>query len=924
MLVRVFVVIVVAAVAMVGGGWATRSLIRAGHWSAGQSNTEAATVDESEQWYTCGMHPNVLQKEPGLCPIRQMNLTPLKTESADEDGAGGARQRNVLFWRAPMNPNYVSKQPGKSPMGMDLVPVYADADQSTSAHTIRIDPVTIQNMGIRTATITRGPLVKTIRTLGRVEYDERRVTFVDTKFSGWIESLFVDQTGQPVAKGERLFEVYSPELYAAQQEYVSALDGLERLVPSTIEYARDDAVKLVEAAMTKLRYLDVSDGQIDRLGDTRQIGKTLAIHSPAEGIVTEKMALEGMYVKPGMRLYTIADLTRVWVYVDIYEYQLPWIRVGQEASITLPYVPGRAFHGQVVYIYPYLERQTRVIKVRLEFENPTLELKPGMFANVKLESELQGDAVLVPREAYIDSGIRQVVFVVRGGGKFSPRDIQVGVEAENGMVEVLYGLDEGEVVVTSGQFMLDAESKLKEAVAKMMEVERATTTKRSPKTDGDTPADDPSTDPPSETSTIPSDATHACPMDEHPDETDPAKQGPFFAGEPGRCPWCGMKLAPLDELKWVRVARAAEGGDVAYTCPDHQHVFSETDATCPRCGRELVPFKVLYTCPDPEHAGVIALSSGNCPHCGRGLAGYRGLWLDEAMADQNLPPDPALADAAAYRCTIHPLVHSEGPGQCTICAAALASTAPMDTEPAALQIPEGAAYTCPMKECRHFAEQPGECPVCGMDLRPLEKVGWAKEMLAARPAPAAPDSYLCPMHAGEAPGIEPGRCPICGMHLVREKTFQRPAGAPALVAAQMNYILEHYLELQRLLASDRTVDVARQALGLAAASEELGRHLDDPAVDLPPEVKAAASSLHKAALKTTGADLEADRVTFVVLSAAVRTLVRHARPDRDRWPKLYIYHCPMSKGDWLQASEEKANPYYGFKMLKCGQLKAVD
>ncbi|MCP4245475.1 MAG: DUF3347 domain-containing protein [bacterium] len=229
-----------------------------------------------------------------------------------------------------------------------------------------------------------------------------------------------------------------------------------------------------------------------------------------------------------------------------------------------------------------------------------------------------------------------------------------------------------------------------------------------------------------------------------------------------------------------------------------------------------------------------------------------------------------------------------------------------------------------MQECWHVAERPEECPVCGMQRGALEGIGGAEEMLADGRPPGAADSYMCPRQPGEAAGDEPGRCAICGMHLVREKTFEKPVGATAQVSAQMNYVLEHYLELQRLLASNRTGDVARQALGLAAASEALGRHLNDPDVNLPPEVKAAASSLHAAALKTTGADLEADRVTFVALSAALRTLVQHARPDRDRWPKLYIYHCPMSKGDWLQASEEKANPYYGFKMLKCGQLKGVD
>jgi hypothetical protein len=179
------------------------------------------------------------------------------------------------------------------------------------------------------------------------------------------------------------------------------------------------------------------------------------------------------------------------------------------------------------------------------------------------------------------------------------------------------------------------------------------------------------------------------------------------------------------------------------------------------------------------------------------------------------------------------------------------------------------------------------------------------------------------MHPEDAIAARPGTCALCGMQLVAESAMKRPTAASEHVAAQMDYIVEHYLELQKLLASDRTTDIARQALGLASASQELLQHIHDPNVDLPPEAVAAAQKLHAAALKTTGASLAADRVTFVELSAAVRTLVEHARPDRKRWPKLYLYHCPMSKGDWLQATDDKANPYYGFKMLKCGELRGI-
>ncbi|MFQ5461429.1 MAG: efflux RND transporter periplasmic adaptor subunit [Phycisphaerae bacterium] len=943
---RASVMVLIALVAIVAGGvggyvLAKRVTSQAGGTTAGGAATAggSATAD-GDQWYTCGMHPNVLQKSPGDCPICQMKLTPLKKNDDSDSRGGPSLERKVLYWRAPMDPNYISQKPGKSPMGMDLVPVYADAEDSASAHTIRIDPVTIQNMGIRTAVVQRGPLIKTIRTVGRVDYDEQLVTFVDTKFSGWIEELNVDETGQRVAKGQQLFGVYSPELYAAQQEYLSAIQNLPRLKESTFAPAREEAVKLVDAAVTKLKYFDVPDEQIEGLRESGKIEKTLGIHSPAGGIVTEKMALEGMYVQPGMRLYTIADLSRVWVYLDVYEYQLPWIRVGQHATMSLSYVPGEEFVGTVVYIYPYLEPRTRVIKVRLEFENPHMALKPGMFASVRLESDLHRDAILLPREAYIDSGTRQVTFVDLGNGKFAPRDIQVGVEAEDGMVEVLYGLDDGEVVVTSGQFMLDAESKLKEAVAKMMEAERAKTTKRTPPPDAHAGHDhgkmavaDAMAMPPGTTHAcpmeahpdetdpadqgpyfadapgkcprcgmkvkpldalswtkkyrpgrataavsadggMPTDAKYACPMETHPDEADPANQGPYFANNPGKCPRCGMKLKPIDDLDWVQARRAADGGDVAYTCPDHQHVFSDTVGECPRCGKPLSPFKVMYSCPNPEHADVISRSPGNCPHCGRGMAAFRGVWLDEAMANANLPTSPGLAQTAPYQCPTHPLVHSGKPGKCTICGAE------------------------------------------------LERTSAASEPAPVQTAAVDGAAYVCPMHPDQQRSAQPGVCSICDMQLVRKSALNRPQAAPEHVAAQMNYILEHYLELQRLLAADRTTHLTLHALGLVSASETLSKHIADPGMDLPPEAVEAAKRLHAAALKITG-KLDADRVTFVELSAAVTTLVEHARPDRKRWPKLYLYHCPMSKGDWLQPAEEKSNPYYGFKMLNCGELKGV-
>lgn len=447
-----------------GGYWVTVRL--------GVPQASTGEVAVSGQLYTCGMHPNVIQEGPGECPICHMKLTPLKRSEDDVAGAGGPGERKVLYWRSPMHPDVVSDAPGKDPMGMDLVPVYADESESPAGHTIRIDPVTVQNMGIRTAGVKRGPLARTIHTVGRVDYDEQTLYYVDTKFDGWIEKLYVDQTGAQVEQGEPLYEVYSPTLYAAQEEFLAALRGTERVAGNTMPEALEQFRQLASAARTRLRYYDVSDEQIEELAQTREIRKTLTIRSRGRGIVTEKAAIEGMYLMPGTRLYTIADLAKVWVYVDIYEYQLPWVRVGQEARMRLPYVPNREFVGRVMFIYPYLEKNTRVIRVRLEFENPTLEFKPAMYANVTLRADLGRSALLIPREALIDSGTRRVAFLDLGGGRFQPRHVQTGVEAEDGMVEVAYGLDEGDRVVTSGQFLLDTESKLKEALAKMLDVQK--------------------------------------------------------------------------------------------------------------------------------------------------------------------------------------------------------------------------------------------------------------------------------------------------------------------------------------------------------------------------------------------------------------------------------------------------------------------
>ena len=377
---------------------------------------------------------------------------------------GQAREKKILYWKAPMDPNYISEEPGKSPMGMDLIPVYEGEDDGAEPGTVKIDPVIVQNIGVRTAEVKRMALTRSIRTIGRVGYDEKKVHHVNIKVAGWVEKLYVSVTGERVRKDDILLGIYSPKLVSAQEEYL-----LARQYGDTM--AGVGRSSILELSRRRLELWDVPEHQIREIEEKGVAMKTLHIHSPASGIVIKKSVVEGMYVKPGMTLYTIADISRVWVYVDIYEYEVPWVKVGQGAEMTLASYPGRVFKGKVTFIYPFMGAKTRTNKVRLEFDNPGLKLKPDMYANVTLSSVVSKSAVAVPAEAIIRSGARNVVVVARGSGKFSPRPVTLGVEAE-GYYEVRDGLEEGEVVVTSAQFLIDSESRLKEAITKMLEARK--------------------------------------------------------------------------------------------------------------------------------------------------------------------------------------------------------------------------------------------------------------------------------------------------------------------------------------------------------------------------------------------------------------------------------------------------------------------
>lgn len=328
--------------------------------------------------------------------------------------------------------------------------------------TVQISPERQQLIGVKFGTVEMKTLEKVIRTVGRVEFDEKRIVTVSPKIGGWIEELYVDFTGRSVRQGEPLLTIYSPELVSTQEEYLLALRAQKDFGRSSFPEVAGSGKALAEAAKRRLKLWDISEDQIRALEESGQPQKTLTLHAPYSGVVLEKMAYKGMNVMPGMALFKIADLSVVWLIADIYEYELPFIRLGQQAAVRITSFPGETFRGKAVYIYPTLNGETRTAKVRFEFPNPYGKLKPEMYANVELKVYL-GKKLAVPESAVIDTGARQVVIIDRGNGYFEPREVRVGSKVDD-FYEVVSGLKAGERVVTSAAFLIDSESKFKEAV----------------------------------------------------------------------------------------------------------------------------------------------------------------------------------------------------------------------------------------------------------------------------------------------------------------------------------------------------------------------------------------------------------------------------------------------------------------------------
>ncbi len=387
------------------------------------------------------------------------------------------KERKVLFYRHPMNPQVTSPTPQKDEMGMDYIPVYEEEREAEEAHgTVIISPEKIQKIGVKSEEAKIRTLKRTIRTVGRIDHDETRVFNINTKIGGWVEKLYVNRTDQMVYPGEPLLELYSPELVATQEEYLLALRARERVKDSPYEEITKGADSLIEGARQRLKYWDITDDQIKRLEQDGKIARTMTIYANVHGIVTEKMVNEGMRIEPGDLLFTIIDHSHVWVYGEVYEYELPFIKIGQKARIIPSYTPTEIYIATITHIYTHfgtvrheaegMMEEARTAKIRFDLPNPEHRLKLGQYVNVELAVDVAANAVTVPDSAVIDTGTRQVVIVDKGNGRFEPREVKVGGQGD-GYYQIVSGVKAGEKVVTSANFLIDSESSFRAALRGM-------------------------------------------------------------------------------------------------------------------------------------------------------------------------------------------------------------------------------------------------------------------------------------------------------------------------------------------------------------------------------------------------------------------------------------------------------------------------
>jgi RND family efflux transporter MFP subunit len=461
--------VVTATVLLAGGVWlgmTYRDGIGRGV-DGGRAGTGGVSAAGVGQFYTCSMHPQVLQDHPGKCPICHMDLEPVRAAAT----GGEKQERKVAYWTDPTySPPYVPDKPGKSPAGVDLLPVYED--QVSAGPSITIDPVIVQNMGVRVAKVEKAPLRRTLRVVGTLVEPEQNHVEINLRVSGWIQKLYANQEGMPVKKGDKLFDLYSTELTAAADDLINARKAVDASGVSSDAVVQGAGRAMVDAARRKLELLGLAAADVDAIAKLDKAPETVSFTSPMTGHVVDKAVVEGASVKAGERVMRIADRSSMWLQMQVYEQQLPLVHVGTPVRAQINGFPGHTFDGAVEFIYPHLDMMTRTATARTTLANEGHALHEGMYATVEIDAEAAASAILVPREAVIDSGTRQIVFLAQGGGHFEARQVTIGQtgrsEGAGGddMVQVLTGLAGNETVVTSGQFLLDSESRMREAIEK--------------------------------------------------------------------------------------------------------------------------------------------------------------------------------------------------------------------------------------------------------------------------------------------------------------------------------------------------------------------------------------------------------------------------------------------------------------------------
>ena len=453
------------------------------HAGSSRASQGAGSERKPAYWYDA-MNPQHHYNQPGKAPDG-MDLVPQyakQTASPTEQNATAPaanmdkmagmpakdNERKVLYWYDPMHPAYRSDKPGIAPdCGMALVPKYAD-DQAMArmpAGTVTISPEKQVLAGVRTALVQRKPLVRDIRTTAQIVADETRIAHVHVKVAGYIDKVYVDFVGQLVKKGQPLFTLYSPDLVSTQEEYLIAKRGNTTLANAPFQEISEGSQSLLQSTKERLKLWDISDEQIKQLDETGKVSKDLTFYSPITGFVTDRKVFPQTSVTPDTELYTVSDLSTVWAVADIYEYEVPFVHLGQRVTLTLSYYPGKTYTGNISYVYPTVDPQTRTVKVRIQLPNPDFLLKPQMFADAQLRVDY-GTKILVPEEAVLNSGTEQHVFVVHEGGMFEPRTVTIGPVVDGNAV-ILSGLKTGETIVVSGNFLIDSESGLKNAMSGM-------------------------------------------------------------------------------------------------------------------------------------------------------------------------------------------------------------------------------------------------------------------------------------------------------------------------------------------------------------------------------------------------------------------------------------------------------------------------